>query len=555
MLLTAVFLLPALPNIKYLDACKDELVFGQFAINVLQGKQLDCWASVSIKLFGNSIPVDCYGIPMKHYRNFQFSLPSFIVLPFFGLFGISIYTFKMIFIFISYIGLIALFYALKKLFDSEFAFVTALFLSLSASFAYFSSFTLITDEHLIFIFLIFAVLSYMMYKQNNSFIYLFIAVIILGSCSSIKLSAFSYYFGGIVAGLIVYRRKIMEKYKEFNKVQLILLVMAFSAGAFMMLYYNFVTGGNTLKLVKYLFSNERTWAGISNMDLLEHIKLRVGHLFELLKDDGISKFYMVQIFREILFILFWAGFIFNLCVLYIHRNSNTKIIIFIYIFYLATFLTTFFSPGSMRFSHLALMQPLQQFVLALFVYNLYKISGSYKDNGSSVMKGVIRVSAVLIFVMIIAAKVNILMAYEAEIKRDTEHIGVIENSVERLAGYIKYNNLCPVTVVNNSLYGKIIIVTKGDVQQYYPLRFTVKKMFTEKMTSKAARNDKAYFVFEEIVPSLEFSRDISLPGKRPYDNIRQYLQDFARDKKMHFDTFGVVKSFDGTVIYTIYQLY
>lgn len=535
MLIMAAFLLPVVPSIAKLDASNDELTYGIYAVNVLKGKNFDIGDMPGPKLPCLNMHACC--------NTYHFALSAFILIPFFALFGISIYTLKLAFILLSCSGLIALYYVLKRLFDPGLAFIATLLLSASSSFVYYSSFALHTDEQVIFVLMIFAALFFVNYTRNKKFIYLFWSALALGACLSIKLSAVSYYLGLALASFIVYGREISEKYKKLTAAQVFLLASGFCLGAVLFIYYNALTAGNTFKLINYLFSNHNTCLGVNNMDFIRNIGLRSGQLYRLLRDEPGTDSFVAG--GAIQFILFCAGFVFNGYVIYRKINNYANIVVFLYIFFLTVFLSSLFSPGSMRYDHLALMQPLQQFVLAMFVCNIYVIND--RVGVCERIKKISKISAVLILLVILAVKINGVLAYESKINEQAKHLGSIDGCVQRLVDYAKSNNLSPLVMPDNGLYFKVIMHASENFEQLYCLVYYSKEQSLKKAEALALGNKQMYFIFEE--------EGIFHLGWPLFSNERlQWIKEFAASKKMDFKTFGTVKSFDGTVIYTVYQL-
>jgi len=241
-----VFISFALPNLYSVGFSPDEAGPGLWGVYLLKGKDIDYCSKVDIHLFGKKFPVN-------YTQAYCFALPSYLLIPFFLVFGINTLALKLLPITLSLLTLPLLYYVSKQLFNRRVALITTLLLALSPVFIHYSRIGLHTTEPMLNFFFISSIFFFIQYHHKKKNFYLYLASYLLGAGLSIKLSFASRLLGVFLVLAVFFFKGSLNYIKTKLKArQIVAAILFFCFGAFLFIYFNIATKGETFGLMKHV---------------------------------------------------------------------------------------------------------------------------------------------------------------------------------------------------------------------------------------------------------------------------------------------------------------
>lgn len=458
-----MFFTLTIANVEDVGLSCDESAIGLFGVYLLKNRDTHLISQVEINFLNTKFPVN-------NLQPYNFALADYMLIPFLFTFGMNILAFKMLPIFITWLTILMLYYVLKNLFNRRIAIITSILLVVSPVFIHFTRRGLYVTEPLLNFFFIASIFFYLLYTKRKNNFYLCLSALSFGFGFSVYISFFSRLIGLLVAGLIIFPKKLFNLKTVFRIGQLILIIVFFATGSFLFIYYNIVTRGETFRLARNIITDQETEGGVNNLDFVNNFKLRMNHLTSIIEEDMHTGHFLGKytdmvnkarliIDRNIHHYIFRLALILNLIFLLFKRKIHDyKKVVFIYIFYITMFLTSCFSAWSMQPVHLGLIYPFPQFALALFVDNLIDVvsnTGKFRRTFNALIY-------VLVLVPVIIINFNILFLYHS-IYRKTGGYNTQSRFVYDLVDYIKKNNIYPIFPLDWGLNHTLPFITQGEI--------------------------------------------------------------------------------------------
>lgn len=332
---------------------------------------------MSVNLFNRTLPI----MANTPYIG---AVESYLLVPFFLVFGINIFSLRIMPITIALISVLLIYLLCKEWLGRKAAFITLLLTVTNPFFVMYSRIGLYREELFSTFFFWSGLLCFWVYLKKKKFSYLCLGSFLFGLGLSTKIMFLWYIIGMAIACLIL--RKKRFSFPGMGPGNLISAISAFFLGNFLLVFYNIKTGGNTLRLMwKYLFSP--TPYGVSNLSYLHNLNERIGQFFKVLKGD----FYDVRSWVSPEFVLskdyltpviFVLGFAFVLLILFFKKGKYSPFewrkILFFYIVYSVMFICSPFTMSFVWLAHLFILFPFPQIIIALFLCNLLYLFRSNK---------------------------------------------------------------------------------------------------------------------------------------------------------------------------------
>lgn len=528
-IITVVFLSLATPCIDYDNFTGDELVPASLAVNTIVGKTNGRNTGIYINVFGRALAVN-------RVSDYDFASPSYILLPFIKYFGSSIKIIKQIAVGISLVYVIVLYLLIKRLLGKNVAFITCLLLVTTPLFIHYSRCGFDATELSINLLFTTSMWCLILSLRNRKFVLMIIATLLLGMCLSLKLSVLCRYIGLFVCLLIIYYRETAEYLRKIGHLRIGIILGSICLGAFLFFYYNIHTGGKTLKLVNCLIYDEPTFSGEKNSDLIPHIKLRISHLNSLIKDEislNRSEKFTDQSVSNTYLYLFYPASIFVLLMAKRGKYKSNKIIYFIYIFFGLMFVTTFFSLGSWRLLHLAMLYPFPQIVIALLIVGLFNMT----------LSPLIKIAAPLVlFILIMVIKVPLLYQYLSFYSNVAATSYTNDESIRMIAEKIGNLKHFPYVFTDFATEEAVYFITKGEIECFGGgFNFINSKAIAKYMEHRIKEWGGVYLIATEKdhVPDSKV-----LLTKR-----------YADEKGYFFEKICELRNRNGRTLYNIYHMY
>ncbi|MFH1421331.1 MAG: glycosyltransferase family 39 protein [Planctomycetota bacterium] len=531
-LLLSVFLALSTRNLRYDYAHSDEVVFGSQAVDLIESsiKNYRC-TKVWVPMAGKNVPIN-------NITDYNYALPSLMLLPVFYILGISVWSLKMLPILLAIMSVAMLYYVIKRIFGQPLAFITILLSVTSPIYIYYNRTGLLNREAMIVSFFIASILFYLIYEKKKNNIYLYMAALLLGSIASIKIAAMAYYTGLAVAAAVIYKKP----WKMFSIKQLIGILLFFSIGSSLFIYYNISTKGSAFYPIISYTSGKKA--------VLPAIKDRIHHFSALIKEKepGMERIaFSVQSSRLslLLFLLFWSAFICNwLYYLFLcSNNTERKTFYFINMLYGCVFVCSFFSPATIGPNHIIIMFPFPQVVVALFIRNIYelKIIGKYK-----VLSTALKYSAVAILLGATVFKSVLIAKYQSIYALEKNGYSTVDVRNVGLLNYIREHNLFPVRFIDTDTDEIAYFISKGEMPVYNralprtPPREEVEAWMQNILLEKYPQ----YFVY---------TYKLSIYTCDDGDQKMQFIKEYLQKQGKRLELYDTIKDAKGRALYSIFE--
>ena len=447
-LISIVFLSLTLPNIHFPGLQDDEAYSGVSAFYIIHDRPLKIGQSMKIRLFNRNFP-----IMVGKYIG---PIESYLLVPFFLLFGIGVFSLRLMPITIALITLLLVYYLCKAWFDKRMALITVLLIATNSAFVQYSRVGIYRAELFQIFFLWAGLLSLWGYFEKKKDFYLYFGFFLFGLGLSAKIM-FLWYLSGLVIACLILRKRIFSVVSiKFS--QLIIGLSSFALGSFFILFYNFKRDGETIKLLlNSLF--QPTYKGFNNLAYLDNLKIRVSQLIETLLGN-IDEKKAWSIWETIPLdyispIIFALGFVFILLFSFPKSSypySRDKILFF-YILYSVVFLCTPFTISHLGTGHLFILFPFPQIVMALFLCWLSYLFSKKK---------IILYPIYCVFLASILFNVRLNVNYHLDMRK-TGCFETWTTAVYDLADYLRENKISNLLTFHWGMQHNVAFLTDCDV--------------------------------------------------------------------------------------------
>ncbi|HST05103.1 MAG TPA: glycosyltransferase family 39 protein [Chloroflexia bacterium] len=255
------------------------------AMQIVLGHSVELQRNVGVHLFGLSLP-------LMSSSDYQGVTSTYLVLPFFWLFGVNVVSLRLMTISVGVLGLVLTFFLARKWFGSNVARLSVLMLATSPSWVFWSRLGVYVVSQVMPIAAgsLIAFTTWVKRRpigRRNGALYLGTFLLGLGLTTKIL---FLWFIAAVpIVALILYGARLWDSRGEWLKERgrwlkvALLSGLSFCAGAFPFILYNILSGG-TFDLIRSTLSAPGTSNGIDNSALLRNLWTRVDNFRVLL--DG-----------------------------------------------------------------------------------------------------------------------------------------------------------------------------------------------------------------------------------------------------------------------------
>lgn len=281
LILLCAYLVLATKDITLPGVSFDEVFTACGTINLLKNKETN-YHAVATRLFGRLFPI--------MFTDYHPSLESYLLIPFFLLFGINVFSLRITPIFFGLLTLIFTYLFAKDFFNRRVALITVLLLVTSP---YFISITKLGNyfhSSSIFFFVT-ALFCLLRWYRGVNITYFVLGAFLLGLGSS-TVGWFIIVVITLLVLAIIFGKDIKKRIQKDNFKSLwlyfILGIVFFCLGDFLFIYANFINESSRFTTFKYLLSHLRdTREGVDNLSYLENLGLRLKNLLDILRENNI----------------------------------------------------------------------------------------------------------------------------------------------------------------------------------------------------------------------------------------------------------------------------
>ncbi len=450
-----IFLFFLLGDIRFPGLESDEACDGLWASYILRevpaGERIN--NIMSITLFNRSFPV----MANTPYIG---AVESYLLVPFFLIFGINIFSLRFMPITIALVTVFFIYFFCKAWFGRRAAFVAVLLIITNPFFVFYSRIGLYREELFAMFFFWGGLFCFWKYLERRKALYFCLGSFLFGLGLSTKIMFLWYIMGVAIAWLILRKKKIFFPGMNLRKMALALL--SFFLGSFLLIFYNIKTGGVTFQLMwNYLF--HPTPYGINNLSYLHNLAVR-GEQFLRILQGGFEdvKFWIDPAFvlsKDYLTpIVFMAGLVFIPFSLFFKNGKYSlfsgKKVLFLYIVYLTVFLCSPFTMSFIWFAHLFILFPFPQIIMAIFFCSLLYI---FRDKKPALF--------IIYFVISLSVLSGILTItrYHLAMKK-SGGVGAWSTSISVLAEYLYRNKIANSIALEWGFHHNVPFLTNDKVR-------------------------------------------------------------------------------------------
>jgi 4-amino-4-deoxy-L-arabinose transferase-like glycosyltransferase len=415
----------------------------------------------SVEILGHRLP-----IMVSEYVG---PVSTYLTLPFFLLFGVSVFSLRLATIVFAVGTIIFAFYFLKLFFSRKVAFWAALLLAVNPAFIMWSR----QGNHVSSLMSFMATGSlycfYRWYKKRKDVcLYVGSFLLGLGLCQKI---IFLWFIMALGLAVLTQRtnlkdmtsfgtwiRETARKVEGFGIKRLGLSLLAFCVGLSMMLWYNLTTPGTIRMILSNLVVTSR---GTNNLAFLTNFLKRAEDFRRVLRGDLFS--YTGGSYANKLYVpLFIVAFLFCLVVYLLPIKSiNKKKRGFVLILFITLFIFSCFTIGGLSPYHLLILLPLPQIVISLFIYDAVGLL-LIRFNPSDWARRMLKIVPLTGVMVIVILDLGGMRGYHVAMN-ETGGVGMFSDAIYDLADYLEDNDTTTLLAVDWGFRKNIQFLTKGAV--------------------------------------------------------------------------------------------
>jgi len=414
----------------------------------------------SIEVLGHRLPmmVSEYVGPVSTY----------LTLPFFLLFGVSVFSLRLATIVFAVGTIIFAFYFLKLFFNRKVAFLTALLLAVNPAFIMWSR----QGNHVSSLMSFMATGSlyclYRWYKKREDF-YLHVGSFLLGLglCQKIIFLWFIMALGLAVLTqkinlreIIAFRtwiREMAEKAAGFGIKRLGLSLLSFCVGLSMMLWYNLTTPGTIRMILSNLVVTSK---GTNNLAFWTNFLKRGEDFQHVLSGDLFSYTggsYANKLYVPLFVVAFLSCLVVSLLPI---ERQNRKKTGFVVILFIALLVFSCFTIGGLSPYHLLILLPLPQVMISLFICDAgVLLRGAHSSDW---VGRILSVAPLAVVMVIVVLDLGVIKNYHVAMD-ETGGVGMFSDAIYDLADYLEDHDMTTPLAVDWGFGKNIQFLTKGAV--------------------------------------------------------------------------------------------
>jgi len=484
---------------------------------------------ISFKLFNRYFP-----FMLCDYHS---ALESYILLPFFILFGINVIALRLCPIIFEMFSLIFLYIFLKELFNKKVAFITLFLLIINSLFLYFVKTGLNTASLLHFASITSLFLLWKWYKQKKN-IYFYLAALLLGIGISIR-SWFLWFVNALIILSILFINKLKDNLKKKILRYTIFGVLFFSLGIILFIIYNFKSNFATVRYTVKHF--RRTHTEIDNLKYLSNLSERkrtfkdyisIKHIFyeEGSWSNRFSWKKNIAVKNTTSFTVFFTSFIYLIfSIIFKEGLFSYKRKLFIILIFILIFLQSPLTLSHLGGPHLFILYPFIQIIEAIGIVELIEL---FKKS-----KTMLAIMSCILLIFIFE-EINATFRNNYLYFLKTGGSGNNSDAIYSLTKWLKENKYYAPVTLDWGMYHNIIFISKGEIvpitQDYNGDRNNIQKFFAE-CKNNLIKDNTIY-----ISHSQEFSNFPEVYGifiylvKKLNKNVKEIKKFYQRDGKEVF---------------------
>lgn len=255
------------------------------AMQIVLGHSVELQRNVGLHLFGLSLP-------LMSSSDYQGVTSTYLVLPFFALFGINVVSLRLMTVSVGILGIILTFFLARQWFGSNVARLSVLMLATSPAWVFWSRLGVYVVSQVMPI-AAGSLIAFTAWVRRRPFATrngpLYLGMFLLGLGLTTKILFIWFIAAMPLVALILFGRSLWESRRDWLRERgrwlrlAFLSALSFCAGASPFILYNILSGG-TFDLIRSTLSAPGTSNGIDNSALLHNLWTRVDNFRELL--DG-----------------------------------------------------------------------------------------------------------------------------------------------------------------------------------------------------------------------------------------------------------------------------
>ncbi len=320
------------------------------------------------------------------YHAYTGALKHYFIAPYIALFGLNLFALRLAALVNALLLLFILYLTVRDQMGKQIAGWLIVLLCTSAPFLQGSKLNFFSEYILLLLCLWGGLYLLNRFISTKNLIYACLALFLFGVGSHAKINFF-WYLTGMIGYFLVskgYRTLLPIRWSKS-----VALVASFLLGYSMTIVYNIRTKGATVKLFYRLLTGSSTYVGVDNANYLLNLKVRVLQLYDFLKGDiGLTDKLgtfdipvVLNLANHMVPVLFVAACFFAIYVLVVPGVISIKVKqgLKLYCFIWGiTFLGLPLTPSNLDPTHLFMIYPFPQIVMACFFSFLLKKAADYQ---------------------------------------------------------------------------------------------------------------------------------------------------------------------------------
>jgi len=535
-----IFFYISVTNINLPGLYYDEAMDVVPTMQVVLGQPVEAWTGVSISLGGRTFPV--------MIMSYLGTVCTYLMLPFFYLLGVNVFSLRLMTIVFGGLTLILYYLFVKDFLNRRVAAITVLLLAVHPSFIFWSRQGIYVTSVMTFM-AAGSLFCLLRWHRRKTDWYLYAGTFLLGLGLSAKF-LFIWFIIALSASYYILRfsalplraswpdRRTILKILAFNMnaKQLVLGLLSFCVGAGGLLWYNLNTLGTIKALGKNLIATDQ---GVNNLDLLRNLLTEIKAFLVLIKGSWFgfygssfdNSFYPVIFCVSVVglaFLLFFSGRYlsrwgepwrrFRIAGVFAHRQPvncqghsqpspgwlnacsdkaetyRTKAV-FLFSMFALILVQSCFTVSGLGATHLLIMLPLPQLIIALFMEALYQVI-TPKMLPSALMAVVV--------VALIAQDLRVDFRYHQALQR-SGGLGRFSDASYELADYLEDDHITSPVAVDWGFKNNIQILTKGTVNpvEIFQYSWDLNEEFSREVSRHLSDPSNLYLFYAKEFSSFD----------------------------------------------------
>jgi len=452
-LLVSLFLTLEIINIKLPGLYADEALPACGSLQIIKKIDPIIW---SVKIFNTYFPLT---LGVTH----EAALESYILLPFFYLFGINVVVLRLVPVVIGAVTLIFMYFFLKGFFSRGVGLLSLFLLVINSIFLLETKLGLNSASMLHFTGMAALWSLFRWYKsKGNAYFYLGVFLLCVGI--SIRIW-FLWFFNGVIILSIIFRHRLRERLKGniWKYVAIFCIIFLLSNSPFV--YYNLTSRFGTFRHIIKNFSKTTEQDAVNNLsyskNLQERFRVFTRYLngsWSLLEQgcwNNRTSWKEISLNRLYPF-MFWAVFIYLVfCAIFNKTKFSRKRIWFVLILFSLILLQSPFTLSSLGGPHLFILYPLVQIILGL---GLIEVVRKFKKN---IIMLTIITCATVIFVFL---ECNNTVRNNFLYFKKTGGTGNNSDSIYALSNYFQDAKIFKPIIMDWGIYHNLIFLSKAQTK-------------------------------------------------------------------------------------------